>query len=285
MVTIEIATSKVINPQTRELVVVETEELKLFRYSELSDSAKKAAYDKWNSSDDWVFQEAFASVEKFAEVFEIKITNYSVGLYGQSYIDWKWSNINWDAPYSMMMIPDQHLPENAEEGWTGYLLYRYLMNFSEVWARPKKVFWLPSSKMRERWSIRNKTRDFSYRRHESTISFCTDGCSLTGTCYDLPLIEPLLDFCMRPVLHELHRHPDAPKTDVPVRSTESEWRRWHSTTLRDLIDEGIKNWISMYKGEMEYRESQEFFAEEAESRGMWFSEEGTPHKEYEGKNF
>jgi len=67
---------------------MEIVEVKVYKFEELSDSAKDTARQWFREGFDYPwFQDSMDSVKAFCKEFNIKVKDYEIGLWGHSYID------------------------------------------------------------------------------------------------------------------------------------------------------------------------------------------------------
>lgn len=138
-----------------------TEQVNIYLYSELSDEAKEKARDWYLDGEDfsWITEEARETLDKFCEIFPVE-----------------WERIDWECPaHSYWKI---RIPEYAEE-LTGQRLATYIYNnYAQYIFKPKLYY-------------KNKKERYSKIQ-------VTDGCILTGVCYDMDILMPIYDFLNKP---------------------------------------------------------------------------------------
>lgn len=271
MVTITIPCAWALNQETREMEVTESEEVKLYRFSELSDKAKDAAFAEWEedsyNSYDFFDQEFRDSINKFAEEFELTIKDWDTG-YG--YVRWAFKHdaatCFYTTPTTTMNCDDFKHPWDWDEGFTGARLYGWLMNNkSHMISSPKRRYKkrVPKEQRVEKWSLRTRRPWPEYR--DSRVVFEASDCPFTGCCTDCGLLEPFKKFCS-PIPHE-------------------EKLAWSNTSLKDLIDDALQQWMQDFRDEIEYCHSREYFNVEAGNYDgeRWYDEEGKRMEEYDDK--
>ena len=146
-----------------------TETIKIYTISELSEDAQKVAHTEYlNKGFEYFWLDEYInSLKKFAEYFNVKIKNYSLGGY-DCYVD-----------YSVMWSRyDNRYAENVENLF-GLRLARYIHN-NFYWRMYEfKTFWKGSKK------------------RKSKIQKVWD-CPFTGYCGDMDLLNPILKFLAKP---------------------------------------------------------------------------------------
>lgn len=155
---------------------------KIYKFSELSKQAKQNAIDWWRNGEtfDYLYQEANDSLEKFAEVFGIKIDQYDFQEHYRS-------EYRFDIEDNILELTGQRL---ATYIWNNY---RNSIYKGKYYGKLVKTFkdgsQIPVSK-----EYPNGTRHVK-RYSKCQISSC---CPFTGVCYDDDLLYPILQFMEKP---------------------------------------------------------------------------------------
>jgi len=155
-----------------------TETITVYSISELSDSAKQKAHRQYlNKGFEYFWlDEYLASLKKFAEYFNLKIKNYSLGGY------------DCIVEYSLMSIDNQDEIENL----SGLRLARYIHNNFYYYMFKGKYYSL--------WSKTDKNPKNNLEKlksRHSKIQLVCD-CPFTGMCGDMDLLHPILEFLKKP---------------------------------------------------------------------------------------
>lgn len=146
-----------------------TETIAIYSISELSEDAQKVSHSEYlNKGFDYIWLDEYIdSLKKFAEYFNLKIKNYSLG--------------GWDSSVDYAIMWSQYDSRYAEdvENLSGLRLARYLHN-NKYWCMYEfKTFWKGSKK------------------RKSKIQKVCD-CPFTGYCGDMDLLAPILKFLAKP---------------------------------------------------------------------------------------
>ena len=153
-----------------------TEQIQIYTFDELSESAKQSAiqdYREGNTEYFWL-DEWVDSLKKFADVTGIKIDDYGIGAYCYAYVRWSFDPFDW------------WLDKDTND-LSGLRLRTWLINN-----------WLPEFEKGKYDSlgIYHKSR---YSKIQTEVCF-----TLTGYCGDMPLIDPILEFISKPDNSSLH---------------------------------------------------------------------------------
>lgn len=156
---------------------MKTIEIKLYKFEELSSEAQKTAVEKWrnDTEDSFSLNEILQSLTKFAEEFNIKIRDYSLGY-----------NSNIDA--RLGHIDDVIL------GLKGSRLVAFINNnFSHI-LYERKGYGSYEKKL-------NGKYDYKRRSRINVINTC---CPFTGVCFDEDILTPIRAFMQCPGKHDTY---------------------------------------------------------------------------------
>lgn len=144
---------------------MKTIEIQLYKFDELSESAKEAAINWWRESaaeDSFWADECFSSIKAFCLTFGVTFKNAEYGY-------------NSDINYRLGQIDDNVLALSGSRART-YILN----NFGSVLFESKPI------------------GEYPYKRR-SKISVIDRVCPFTGVYFDEELLKPVRDFIIRPV--------------------------------------------------------------------------------------
>jgi hypothetical protein len=164
---------------------METIEVKIYKFSELSEEAKQKAIEKWRNttiqdSDYWFLAEANETFKKFAELFNI---------------DWK--QIDYEESYR-----NDYSFRNIEDNvlcLSGHRLAKYIWNNYKTDLFKGKYFSLWSKKD---VSFEHYKNGFPVLKSRYSKVILTNDCVLTGVCYDEDILKPIYDFLNNPTKND-----------------------------------------------------------------------------------
>lgn len=147
--------------------------IKVYTVKELDADAKEHAYEEWWKNDfyGW-YGENTATLEKFCEVFPVKVTNYEYGPYGPNFV-------------SFHMTTDQDEVENL----SGQRLATYIWNNYGYALFKGKYYSKPM--------MRNEDGTWKHKHRYSKIILETS-CVLTGYWIDMEILAEVYDFLKKP---------------------------------------------------------------------------------------
>ena len=154
-----------------------TETINIYKFNELSDSAKENAISNWRNHGDYAWTDEWMdSLKTFCDLLGITIRDYSIGPYSHSYINW-----SYEPSYEFELTDIR-----------GLRLRTWLINN-----------WMPYFKKGKYYSGFDKWVDgkYHYKHRYSKCQFDYDNCPLTGYVGDMALIQPVLDFIAKPESH------------------------------------------------------------------------------------
>lgn len=174
---------------------MKTVQINVYKFNELSESAKRKALDDFEPFTDYIWQEAITSIESFADLFDVKL--------GSRYDD---NILNLSGARLMAYL------------WNNYGADLY---------KPKYLK-----------RVKGKAR---YSRVQVDCN-----CPLTGVCYDMDLLEPIIEAMHKP----------------------SEY------TFEQILGFCADNIQRSIEGEIEYRHGDKAKTEDIEANEYEFTEDG-----------
>lgn len=190
---------------------MKTIELKLYSFNELSDEAKEKAISEWLSgggSYDFYYSERIASYRKAMEI------------------------------YNQL--------KSIENEISGSRLVAYIENnFSNLWRNKNRISKHKDGKFKNcYYSYKYDCLKFRVSRIFETNNI--DNCPLTGVCYDIDFMEPIINFM---------KNPSSKITNI------------------DLCED-MPSYESIYDMDIEYMSSYEYVSEHFEANDYEFTEDG-----------
>lgn len=206
---------------------MKTVSINLFKFDELSEDAQQIAIDEERNSERYLqhyFDEVTDSVKAVLNLFDLKT--------GRTYSDVKTSHID-DAILNL----------------SGVRLYKYLVN------NYYNSLFTPQYKGLRNRAIRGKQMIFEVRKGSNGNEYTqiysklrrSCDCPLTGVCYDMDILKPVLDFLKRPD---------------------------KGTTFENLISETECAIRKTYENTEDWLSSDEFIKEDLQTNGIEFTEDG-----------
>jgi hypothetical protein len=151
--------------------------IKLYKFNELSESAKQKAINDWRNKNDYdsSFEEIEVSVKAVIKLFNLK------------------TGRTWDD------IRTSHIDDSILE-LKGVRLYKYLMNnyYNDLFT--PKYLGYKNRKITGRQFIFEVRKDYKGNDYTLIYSklFKNNDCPLTGICFDNDILQPVYDFLKRP---------------------------------------------------------------------------------------
>ena len=224
-----------------------TEEVRLFKYEELSDTAKHRAHADWlNKGYEYPFWgEARDTIKAFEREFNVRIYN------------WEYSSCGYHFRLDFGSVDESALR------LSGNRARAYLWNNHEdVLLKPRtRYFTRIDGKRVEAVAVDSV-------KHKSKIEFdrvYNGTCPWTGTWLDNEALDPLAYFCFGV------EWSDKEKKRVPsARALAHD----NATTVESVIRDCADALFAALKSDCEYCESEEAFAETCEANGYEFTESG-----------
>jgi len=224
--------------------IVPQPDLTVCDYESLSDEAKENAYKEWSSSSQseygW-YREAEDTMDAFCDLFNIRITNYNIGAYQRSFINFELINDNYNYDIDFDNIK-------------GVRLWKYLYN---ILSKEKTKYGNGRiiDKKYKTYTKNDKTRTSKIICER--VSDITN-CPLTGVCFDCWIMDAIEEYLF-PGTHKNIKFDK--KSDV---------------TLYDIIDECFGLFIKYVVEDIEYSDSKEYF-EECPATEKMYLENGTEY--------
>ena len=212
--------------------------IKLYKFDELSDEAKKRAHETFLSTGDYWFAsvDATATIKKVDELFGIKLSDWEIGSYNPRYPTVTFENGRW---------------YNDALDLKGNRARAYLWNnFGKV---------LLTGRYYSKWhgTKHAHSRLFFDRVYDGT-------CPLTGVCFDCDALDPMAYFCFGVAWNGEKRVPSG-------RSLRAD----NAVTVKSVIQDCVHSLFKAFNADCEASESMDYFAELCEGNGWTFEEDGT----------
>jgi hypothetical protein len=158
---------------------MKTIEVKIYSFSELSETAKQTAIQDYLSKDRKYFwaEENTKSIEAFFDLFPIKNKSYN------------WNDIRWEFIES----------ENISN-LSGIRLLKYLLNnYGKDLYKPKYIKSLDGERIKHNRLKRNQAKNTGnvWNTYYSAIQKETS-CVFTGYCADDDILQPIYNFIQKP---------------------------------------------------------------------------------------
>lgn len=196
------------------------ETITIYKFSELSEKAQHRAWENGPDFSGDCSGDFRATLAAFEKIFDISVYRWNVNDY------------NYNFAY-VTAGAATGAPENNP-----LRLARYIWNNYAEYITKGKYY-----STRGRW-INGK---YHYKYRYSKATFDMDNCPLTGFCYDLDILQPVLD-----CLH---------------------YKRFFDS-YDELIDACLNGFFQAWQADIEYHASPEYFAEMCEINDYEFTETG-----------
>lgn len=210
--------------------------VEIYKFSELSESAKEKAIEDYRqfTYDDCWSEEWFDSMKAFADLFGLKIEDYSISVWGHSYVKWKVDCPEIQGLRLRTWVVNNWLPKLWRRKYKGSMFKGE--QFDAIPSRHRMLKWTKSKQSGKYYATGRYNLIGGYDEYH-----------LTGYCGDYPLIQPILEFVKSPKL-------------------------WYELgdLIEDCFDSFIKGWVS----DMEYQNSDECITESIECNDYEFYENG-----------
>lgn len=221
---------------------MKTIRIKVYQFNELSEKAKQVAINHYRNNDNdlhWS-QENRLSMEKFAEIWPIKVTNWSYGRRGEGVF------FHFTESDKIENLKDQRL---ATYIWNNYRSLIYSKTYKKSWITEKKII---HTKVKSQlisidngWSKNAKNLGKYYNQYY-TGKIETDNCPLTGYCIDNNLLDQVWKFLDKP----------------------------DNRNFKELLESCFNNWIEACNADIDYQNSDEFISEEIINNDINFTIDG-----------
>ena len=234
------------------MYIIPQKPAKVYEYNELSNKAKEKAYETWRDRqyNGWGYpwwDEFKASMDKFAKIFNLKITDYEISDCRPSFIDFevevgKYWEYNEDV-----------------ENLSSIRLYKYIYNLlKNEWVDPDSKFHVYKNGKHIKFidDCSQKVYEKNGKIRYSNI-FPEEGRELY---YSLPFTGSFADDYYE-VIIDFMKHPD------------------NKTTYRKLMERAFNKLIRYYLDDEEYFYSEENF-KETDAQEKLYYEDGSEYGEY-----
>jgi len=149
---------------------------KVYQFNELTEQAKKEAikwYREGNEDASMYSDEIIESVKAVAGLFDLK--------FGREYTD----------------IRTGHIDDNIIQ-LQGVRLYKWLINnYSRNWIDANYISKHKDGKFKNSY-FEYKYDCVKYRKSKISVTNNLENCPLTGVCYDMDIMQPVIDFLKKP---------------------------------------------------------------------------------------
>lgn len=151
--------------------------IKLYKFSELSKDAKQKAIEDFRNNEtfDFIYNEAFETVKKFAEIFSIKIRDFD---FQETYR----SRYTFEMLDNVLELSGQRL---ATYIWNNFKTDLFKGKYYSLWSKTEKSY----QYYKEGYPV------LKSRHSRILLDNC---CVLTGVCYDDDMLQPIYDFLNKP---------------------------------------------------------------------------------------
>ncbi len=215
-------------------------ELELFSIGELSTQARDTAFQEWTKDggygSDWS-NEHLDTIKAALEVFNITIEDYSIDSANCSP-----SYVKYYFRYDDDTYPIQN--ENAYSLLSGVRLRTYLLNnFYGIFYTPKSY----GKYVGFNTTTYTIPRTIYKHQRDSKVLFTDSDCPFTGCVFDKDFLDVFRAFIKAP----------------------------DNRTFKDLIDQAIQDVFKNMWSEYEYKQSFEYFEQDAIGNGYEFTSDGT----------
>lgn len=210
--------------------------IQAFEITELSERAKERAYSKWLEHHEYFWAaENKDSLKKFAEIFPVKIRDWSYGGRGEG-VSYKFSERDEIEEMSGWRL--------ATYLWNNYRDTIYQRKYLQSFRRDNRIF--HPMVLQKVQKDRETGREYYWTTVTSNWRVDTQNCPLTGYCIDNSLLDPIWQFMEKP----------------------------DNRTFKDLLDDCFDTWVKDCAEDAEYSSSMEMFIEDCETNEWSFDEKG-----------
>lgn len=219
-----------------------TIETKLYQFEELSEESKQRAIEKWRSEDTEI---AWASenrdtMEKFAEIFPIKVTDWSYGGRGEG--------------VSFRFTCDDCIEELSGQRLATYIWNNYKSDLFKGKYYHSQKFGLTDHRLihrrvKSKQITNNCPNKGKWSNSYYSGLFLETSCVLTGYCMDDDILDPIYKFLDKP----------------------------SNQTFRDLLENCFDEWIKACNRDIDWQNSDEYISETISANDYEFEEDGTRH--------
>jgi hypothetical protein len=207
-----------------------------FEITELSEKAKEKAYYKWLEGREYFWgDDNKASLEKFAEIFPVKIRNWSYGDRGAG-VDYSFTERDEIEELSGWRL--------ATYLWNNYRDTIYQRKYLQSFRRDNRIF---HPMVRQKVEKDRETgKEYYWTKVTSNWRVDTYNCPLTGYFIDNSLLDPIWKFMDNP----------------------------DNRSFKDLLDDCFGEWVKDCEEDYEFSTSMERFVEEAHEMEWMYDEKG-----------
>ena len=217
-----------------------TIELKLYKFEELSEEAKQKAIEDWRSNDTeiaWA-SENRQTMEKFAEIFPIKVTNWSYGGCGEG--------------VSFRFTADDYIEELSGQRLATYIWNNYKSDLFKGKYYHSQKFGLTDHRLihrrvKSKQITTNCPNKGKWSNSYYSGIFIETSCVLTGYYMDDVILDPIYKFLDKPT----------------------------NQNFRELLEDCFNEWIKACNQDVEWQNSDKYIIETIEANGYEFTEDGT----------
>lgn len=217
---------------------MKTKTINIYSFSELSDKAKEYAIDEYRNRMHEYFwaDENRETLEKFAEIFPIKVTYWSYGDRGEGV------NFHFTDNNNLEELSGIRLAAFIWNNYRGDIFkgrYYHCENFGMTDHRIKH------NRVRSTEIKTGPNKGKFINSYYSAIQLTTDY-PLTGYCMDMDILDPIYNFLNKP----------------------------DSSTFYDLLNDCFEGWVKACNADIDYQNSDECISENIEANDYEFTEEG-----------
>lgn len=195
---------------------MKTIELKIYSFDELSEEAKEVAIENYRNNNTEVFwaSENRDTMEKFAELFPIKVTHWEYGGRGEG-VDFHFT------------------ADDTIEELSGTRLATYIWNNYRNEIYKPKQYWICQG--------HHNAVGMNAKHRNSKIFLDRFGCPLTGYCMDDDIIAPLFDFMDKPTNQNFKELlEDCFDEWIKACNTDIEWQNSDEYITEELVNNGYE---------------------------------------------
>jgi len=217
---------------------MKTIEVKVYSINELNETAKQNAYENWlNKGNDYFWEgENRDTLNKFADIFPVKIKNFEYGYH--NFINWEFTESDEIAELSGIRL--------LKYLWNNYKTDIYKGRFYHSQKFGLTDHKLKHNRVKSREITNNCPNKGKFSNSYYSAIQLENSCPLTGYCVDDDTLQPVFDFMKKP----------------------------DSTTFEELMGNCLDNWLKACENDYEYSNSMEFFLDQAEANEYEFTEDG-----------
>lgn len=218
---------------------MKTIEIQLYKFSELSEEAKQTAIKNYRNKNDEYFwaDENRATMEAFAEIFPIKVTNWSYGGRGEG--------------VSFHFTADDTIENLSGVRLSTYLWNNYKTELFKGKYYHSQAFGLTDKKLKHKRVKSIEITNNCPNKGKFSNSYYSaiqldNSCVLTGYCMDDDILKPIYDFMNKPT----------------------------AQNFNELLEDCFNAWVKSCNDDADYQNSDEFISDEIENRDADFNEDG-----------